>query len=222
MLQLLSGRKELAMKIRRFSGAAALLVTFGIAAIAPSIGHAQSQFPLPEKGSMVTVTGCFGFIPGKQYVLARPTMDKVADVQETACTINESDQMIKLQDVKKRGPGKESLGRYMEVYGRVGAEHSNPDRVRKLHLESYRFIPQAPPPPPQVAIVEVPAPAPMPPAIAPAPPAPVEQPVGTAGVMRKALPKTASSLPLVGLIGFASLAGGLTLHLLGRRRLGRA
>src|SRR4030095_12313 len=121
----LSHRKELAMTIRRFAGAATALLTFGIAAIAPSTGRAQSQYPLPEKGSMVTVTGCFGFIPGKQYVLARPTMDKVENVQVESCIINESDPMIKLQDVKKRGPGKESLGRWMEVYGRVGAEHSN-------------------------------------------------------------------------------------------------
>jgi LPXTG-motif cell wall-anchored protein len=46
-----------------------------------------------------------------------------------------------------------------------------------------------------------------------------EQPVGTTGTRRSALPKTASSLPLVGLIGLMSLAGGLTLHVFGRRRL---
>ena len=213
------------MTIRRLAGAAsALSLTFGIAAIAPSIGHAQqSLFALPEKGSMVSVTGCFGFIPGKQYVLARPTMDKVATVQETACTINESDALIKLQDVKKRGPGKESLGRYMEVYGRVGAEHQHhPDRVRKLHLESYRFIPQAPPvvAAVQETITEMPVPVTPPPAITPMPMP--EEPVGTTGTMRKALPKTATSLPLVGLIGFLSLAGGLALHLFGRRSLERA
>jgi LPXTG-motif cell wall-anchored protein len=50
----------------------------------------------------------------------------------------------------------------------------------------------------------------------------VEQPVGTTGTVRSALPKTASSLPLVGLIGLMSLAGGLTLHVFGRRRVGRA
>jgi LPXTG-motif cell wall-anchored protein len=39
--------------------------------------------------------------------------------------------------------------------------------------------------------------------------------------VRTELPKTATSLPLVGLIGLLSLAGGLTLHLFSRRRLGR-
>jgi hypothetical protein len=219
MLQLFSRRKELAMTIRRFAGAATAVLTFGFAAIAPSTARAQSQFPLPEKGAMVTVTGCFGFIPGKQYVLARPTMDKVQNVQVESCIINETDPMIKLQDVKKRGPGKESLGRWMEVYGRVGAEHSNPDRVRKLHLESYRFIPLAPPVVAEVIFPAAPVheAAPMP--VTPAPQ--IERPVGTTGTFREALPKTASTLPLVGLIGLASLAGGLTLHLFGRRRLGR-
>jgi LPXTG-motif cell wall-anchored protein len=47
------------------------------------------------------------------------------------------------------------------------------------------------------------------------------QPVATTGTRRRVLPKTASSLPLVGLIGLMSLAGGLTLHVFGRRRLGR-
>jgi LPXTG-motif cell wall-anchored protein len=197
---------------------AGVLLTCGISVFAPASARAQGAFAMPEKGSMITVTGCFGFTEHQQYVLASPTMDQVRSVPNASC--NASGPMIKLQDVKKNGLDKSMLGRTLEVSGRVGANHSNPDRIRKLHMKSYRFIPIeevvaeaiiVPPPIERTAPV---APAPY---VAPLP----QQPVGTTGTLRRELPKTASSLPLVGLIGLVSLAGGLTLHLFGRRRLGQ-
>jgi LPXTG-motif cell wall-anchored protein len=49
----------------------------------------------------------------------------------------------------------------------------------------------------------------------------IPEPVATAGV-KKHLPKTATSLPLFGLIGFLSLAAGLVLRLVTRRSLAQA
>jgi len=210
------------MTIRRFAGAvSALLLTFGIGAIAPATGRAQTALALPGEHSEATVTGCFGWVHKQGYVLTRPTMGQVSVPQET-CLVSEGDPMIKLRDdLKKNGLNKTMLGRYVTVSGTMGDEYpKHPDRLRKLNVESASIPPVTPPP---VAVVResetIVQPAPVAPPVVM--PAPVEQPVGTTGTMRKHLPKTASSLPLVGLIGLMSLAAGLTLHLFGRRSLGR-
>jgi hypothetical protein len=73
--------------------------------------------------------------------------------------------------------------------------------------------PPATPPPQPVLLIEAPAPAPVPPATAkpaPAPPRPAE-PAPTA------LPKTASPLPLIGLLGLALFSAALGLRALRRR-----
>lgn len=209
------------MAIRHQAGViAGVLLTCGISTFAPAIVHAQqSAFPMPEKGSIVTVAGCFGYVDHDHYVLASPTMDTVRSVPDATCAI--TGPMIKLKNVKNSGLNKQMVGRYLEVSGKVGSEYDeHPDRIRNLHLKSYRFIPvervvtkviMIPSPP--VARVEPVAP--VAPQMAPRM---EQQPVGTTGTMRRVLPKTASSLPLVGLIGLMSLAGGLTLHVFGRRR----
>jgi hypothetical protein len=211
-------RKELAMTIRRFAGAVgALLLTFGIGAIAPATGRAQTALSLPGEHSEVTLTGCFGWIHKQGYVLTQPTMGQNT-VPQASCVVSEGDPMIKVRDdLKKNGLTKAMIGRYVIVSGTMGDEYpSHPDRLRKLEVES-AAIPAIVPPP--VAVVRetetIVQPAPVtPPAVMPEP---VEQPVGTTGTMRKHLPKTATSLPLVGLIGLLSLGAGLTLHVFGRR-----
>jgi hypothetical protein len=209
------------MAIRHQAGLiAGVLLAFGISVFAPATGRAQDAFQLPEKGSTVTVTGCFGYIDGPHYVLASPTMDHVASVPSATCQV--TGPVIKLDDIKQNGLDKSMVGRWLQVTGRVGkAYDEHPNRIRKLDISSAMFVPVVIPRAAEVIIV--------PPPIARAEPvAPVapqmaprmeEQPVGTTGTRRSALPKTASSLPLVGLIGLMSLAGGLTLHVFGRRRL---
>jgi LPXTG-motif cell wall-anchored protein len=67
---------------------------------------------------------------------------------------------------------------------------------------------------------EAPAPAPAPAAAAPAPepaPAPAAEPAPAAAPAHKKLPKTASSVPMVGLLGVLSLASGLALTIRRRR-----
>jgi hypothetical protein len=220
-------RKELAMTIRRFAGAAsALMLTFGIGAIAPASGRAQTGLVLPGEHSEGTLTGCFGWIHKQGYVLTRPAMGQTSVPQET-CLVSEGDPMIKLRDdLKKNGLNKTMLGRYVTVSGKMGDTYEDrkhhPDRLRTMYVESAAIPPVVPPPVAVVRETETivqPAPVTPPPAAMPAPA--VERPVGTTGVVRKHLPKTASSLPLVGLIGLMSLGAGLTLHLFGRRSLGR-
>ncbi len=211
------------MTIRHQAGLiAGVLLTFGISVFAPATGRAQDAFQLPEKGSTVTVTGCFGYIDGPHYVLASPTMNPVTSVPEATCAV--TGPMIKLDDIKQNGLDKSMVGRWLQVTGRVGkAYDEHPNRIRKLDISSAMFVPVVVPRAAEVIIMPPPVErAPVAPQAAP-PPAPVveQQPVGTTGTLRTRLPKTASTLPLVGLIGLASLVGGLTLHLFGRRRVER-
>jgi hypothetical protein len=212
------------MTIRRFAGAlGSLLLTFGIGAIAPATGRAQQTVALPAEHSMVTVTGCFGWVKHGDYVLTRPAMGATSVPQET-CLVNPGDPMIKLRDdLNKNGLNKTMIGRFVTVSGTMGDEYpKHPDRLRKLKVESVSIPPVTPPVVASVHESETIMPAPAPPAVAPAPII-IQQPVGTTGVMkpRKHLPKTASTLPLVGLIGLMSLVSGLTLHVFGQRGLRR-
>ena len=215
------------MTIRRFAGAlGSLMLTLGFGAIAPATGRAQQTVALPPEHSEVTVTGCFGYVNHQGYVLTRPSMGQTSVPQET-CLVSAGDPMIKMRDdLKKNGLDRTMIGRFVTVSGTMGDEYpKHPDRLRKLKVESVSIPPVTPP---AVAVVTPVAPAPMPPAVAAAPPAPapiiIEQPVGTTGVMKKRhhLPKTATTLPLVGLLGFVSLLSGLTLHVFGRRSLKRS
>jgi hypothetical protein len=114
------------------------------------------------------------------------------------------------------------LGRWLEITGRLESSHSA-DGIREVHVKSFKPVPVVPrrataatPAPPPIAKF-TPAPTPEP---TPQPVVEQRQPVATAGV-RTELPRTATSLPLFGLIGFVSLGAGLFVHLL-NRRLARA
>ena len=89
-------------------------------------------------------------------------------------------------------------------------------------MKSYALVPVVVPPPPVAQ--NTPEPVTPPSAAIETPSAPIAEaapapaPVATAGVKeRKRLPKTASSTPLVGLLGLASLAAGLALRRFVRR-----
>jgi LPXTG-motif cell wall-anchored protein len=90
------------------------------------------------------------------------------------------------------------------------------NKVREIQVVSFNLVPIAPPPQPEVIISEQETVVePAPPALAPPQaPAPAPAPVAPA----PALPKTASQVPTIGLIGFLSLVCGLALHLVNRRR----
>ena len=200
------------------------LLTCGMVAIAPAISRAQIDTPdLPLKGQRITVVGCLvnGKVKGhpEKLVLAKAKMGYLESVPEATCTASDADTIIRLQDMKQVGLNEAYAGRWIVIDGRLESQHKV-HKDREIHVESFRPVPVVIPP----RVAEA---APAPPFVeTPAPAAPVaeaevivtEQPVATAGV-KKQLPKTATSLPLFGLIGFLSLAAGLGLHLVTRRSL---
>jgi len=204
------------------------LVVCGAAAVASP--RVQAQEVLPAEGGMITLVGCF--LPGgshhSKYVLAKPIIGSVASVTDGTCAAPIDETAVELKDI----PGRHHLGEGMlnhltEVTGRLEklkgttaatttADSTTDARdLREVHVRSFRAVPvviPTPAAPPEVRYM--PAPQPQ----AAIPPLPDEKPVATTGSVPTELPKTASSLPLFGLLSLLSLAGALSLHLVGRRR----
>ena len=200
-------------------------LTLGLVTLAPALGRAQDISTLPDEGGQVTLVGCFvrAQINGQdKFVLVKPIVGSIASVNEASCSAGPTDQMIKLQDLSQVHLDHGVLGQWLEITGRLEGNHRS-DAIREVHVKSFRPVPVAPrrvaeaaPAPPPIAEF-TPAPTPEP---TPQPVVEQPQPVATAGV-RTELPKTGTSLPLFGLIGFVSLSAGLCVHLL-NRRLARA
>jgi LPXTG-motif cell wall-anchored protein len=97
------------------------------------------------------------------------------------------------------------------------------DDPRKFEVKSFREVPLTPPAP-SIAILIPPAPAPQ--AAVETPPAQKQavtespKPMATTGETpyEKKLPKTASELPSIALLGFFALSGGLVLGLVDRQK----
>lgn len=233
------------MKTRHVrSAVTAGLLTFGLAALGPVSGRAQQATVLPDGETDITVVGCFAkdHVKGHdKWVLANPTIGPATTVPESACTTTGGAQMIKLEKVKKHhfegfglighrhGKDVYGAGQWAEVTGRLEKVEGDADNLRELKVSSIRMVPVAVPQPvaeviPAPAPEPIPAPAPMPEVSAAPAPAPAPAPVATTGVVegpKKTLPKTASPLPIIALLGFVSLLGGLTLLADRRRSLGR-
>jgi hypothetical protein len=167
------------------------LLTCGVAAFAPANGSPQTA--LPDYNTHITLTGCFLhetiIEKGKQeeaYVLVRPTIGPVASVPHATCTSRGTDQAIELEGVKEHHLDSSMLGRWIEVTGKL-EKFENALELRDMNVKSFREVPVVP----QRAEV-----------------APKALPVGTTGE----LPRTASSLPLTGLIGVIAFAGALALR----------
>jgi hypothetical protein len=202
---------------------AASLVTAGVVAFTPAIVRAQNTTNIPEEGGRITMVGCFvlGQVKGhEEYVLAKPIVGSVESVPDASCSSMPGDAVVKLQDLSQAGLDHAMVGRWLEITGRLEGDH-RADGVREVHVKSFRVVPVVPPrvaenvtpppPPPAIEAPPVAAPAPVPEVIV------QEKPVATAGV-RTQLPKSATSLPLFGLIGFITLSAGFGLHLLNRLR----
>jgi LPXTG-motif cell wall-anchored protein len=208
------------------SALVASLLTFGMVAVVPATGRAQDSTGLPDEGQRITITGCFttGVLPGgskERFVLAKPMVGAIASVPEPTCTASATDTIMKLQDLSQVKMGAAQVGRWVTIYGRLEGNHKDSDSsYRELHVKSFVLVPVVVPPPKVAEVIVMPAPTPAPPAPAPQiaeAPAPEPQPVATAGV-RTRLPKTATSVPLFGVIGILSLAGGFVLQLFNRRK----
>ena len=196
------------MTLRYMSGASIVtLLSCGLFTVAPA--HAQNGSVLPpEESAVITVTGCLQMDPRKnerdKFVLATPRLGAVANVANASCDAAVDAQSLELEDADNRGINETLVGRWIEISGRLEKEEStDPNNLREMSVKSFRLVPVVPP------RAEV-APAPIPPrAEAPAPaPEPVPVPVATTFI-EEPLPKTASPLAMVGLLGLISVAGGL-------------
>ena len=198
---------------------AASLIAIGTDALAPST-HAQAQ-TLPQQGGDITIVGCFvrGMVKSHaRYVLVRPIVGSVESVPDASCASIPGDEVIKLQDLSQAGLDQMMLGRWLEISGRLEGNHRS-DGVREVHVKSFRALPVVPP---RVAErVSPPSPAIETPPVAPATGSAIAPaPLATTGV-RTELPRTATSLPLVGLIGFVSFSAVFGLFLLNRTSTNR-
>jgi hypothetical protein len=199
-------------------------------ALAMASPRVQAQDVLPTEGGMITLVGCF--LPSgnhhSKYVLAKPIIGSVASVTDGTCSGPIDETAVELKDIGGKHHGEGMLNHVIEVTGRLEkskgttaastttADSTTDDKdLREVHVRSFRAVPvviPTPAAPPEVRYM--PAPQPQ----AAIPPLP-DQPVATSGtVPTEELPKTASSLPLMGLLSLLSLSGALSLRLVGRRR----
>jgi hypothetical protein len=216
------------MTLRYASGAlAAILLSCGL----PTLEAAQAQtrdaslLP-PEKSGLITVAGCLqpGGDKGDKYLLANPKLGPIANVAEEACDARVDDRTLDLKDTAEHGINPSMLGHWVEINGRLEKEtDADLTNLRELEVRSFRMLPVVPPPviPPRAEAAPVPLPRPQAEQHPVTPPAetitpPEERPIGTTGVAETppqtaepTLPRTASPLAAVGLLGLLSLAGGV-------------
>jgi hypothetical protein len=202
------------------SALTASLLTLTAVALAPATGLGQDA--IPEQGGMITMVGCFvqGQIKDHEtLVLVRPIVGTVQSVADASCAMNPGDVPVKLQDLKRVGLDESMTGRWIQIVGKLEGDHRS-DGIREVHLKSFMFVPVVPPHVAKVA--SPPAAIESPASVAPhaAEAAPEPAPVATTGE-RTELPHTATSLPLVGLIGFLALSAAFGLVLLERMKADR-
>jgi len=214
------------MTLQHVSGATALVFAFGVMTVGPA--HAQQRRDgslLPQNTSgQVTAVGCLvrgsSLRGGKsdKLALAHPKKGPVASVAEERCTADTGSDALILDNPEKGGVTEAMLGRWVQIGGRLESEtDKNPDNLRELDVASARLVPvvvpraETPPSAPAVAAAR-PAPQAQPAASAPAP-----APAPAATLEARALPKTASNLPMIGLVALLLLASGLVLRSLRRR-----
>jgi hypothetical protein len=190
------------------SGALIVIVlTWGLVVVAPA--RAQNTALLPaEESAVITVTGCLqrGGNDRDKFLLANPRLGPVASVTDAACDAAVDTRALELDDADDRGINETMVGRWIEISGRLERETStNPDNLREISVRSFRLIPVVPE---RAEAAPAPAPAPAPPAetLVPAPALPA--PVATSGI-EEPLPKTASPLAVIGLLGLLSIAGSV-------------
>ncbi|HEX7796612.1 MAG TPA: LPXTG cell wall anchor domain-containing protein [Vicinamibacterales bacterium] len=175
----------------------------------------------------VTIVGCFyrdvdSDGDHAHYMLADMTMGPATPVRDQNCTPSGGGQLIRIKDADDVGLNQVASNRWVELYGKLGSG-KDADDPRKFEVKSFREVPLAQRP--RIAIIIPPAP-PAPQAAVETPPA-LEQavtespkPMATTGETpyERKLPKTASELPLIALLGLFALSGGLVLGLVDRRR----
>ena len=196
------------MTLRYTSGASIVtLLTCGLIAVAPAQAQNADLLP-PGESAVITVTGCLqrGGSKGKEYVLANPRLGPVANVSDGACDAAVDAHALDLDDARDHGINESLVGHWIEVSGRLEKETStNPENLRELGVRSFRLVPVVPP----QRVVTVPVPRSEPPAPPEPAPAPALAPTVAPTAIEQPLPKTASPLAMIGLLGLLSAAGSL-------------
>jgi len=192
------------MTLRYMNGASiGIVLTWGLVVVAPA--YAQNTTLLPaEESAVITVTGCLqrGGDNRDKFLLASPRLGPVASVTDAACDAAVDTRALELDDADDRGINETMVGRWIEISGRLEREtSSNPDNLREISVRSFRLIPVVP-----QRAEAAPAPVPAPPAETPAAAPVLPAPVATSGIAEP-LPKTASPLAVIGLLGLLSVAG---------------
>ena len=194
---------------------AAIALTCGLS-VTPA--HAQTRdaslLP-PDESAVITVVGCFqrGGKNGERFVLASPRLGPIAGVPEATCRVRATEPAFELEHTDQQGINESMLGRWIEVNGRLEKEMStNPENLREMHVRSFRMMPVIPPP---VEVAQAPV------TQAPEPPRYEQQPYTPPTIARleepAPLPRTATPLPAIGLLGLLALGGGLALRLFNGR-----
>jgi hypothetical protein len=187
--------------------------SFRIAGDASAAAWARDASLLPpNKSGVITVAGCLRAGPnhGDQdgYVLATPRLGPIAGVPESKCTGAIDDRAVELDHSLKRGIDDSMLGRWIEVTGKLEKETSNnPDNLREMYVDSFRMVPVIPRRAEAAPAIESPRQIEEAPTLAR-----MEEKAVEASAEVRTLPKTATALPAIGLLGLLSLAAGLILR----------
>ena len=208
------------MTLRHVSGAlTAVVLISGLLTVAPARAQRDASLLPPEERGTITVAGCLTLLkevngPGRgdEWVLTAPRLGPIANVPVGTCNNPVDDRALDLKDTEDFGINPSMAGQLIEVNGDLEKEEDNDlSNLRELEIRSFRVLPVVP----QRAEA---APAPRQPEYTPpAEPIAPQEPVGTTGVQQEpqpepALPRTASPLHMMGLLGMLSLAGGLGLR----------
>jgi len=201
------------------NGAIAIVIAGGLPV---GLAYAQQRdgglLP-PGQSGIVTVAGCL--MPGDQirgaagqkFVLAN-LHTGIDSVAEETCTADPDATAIRLDQPGTNRLANAMLGRWVEVSGRLEKEESTSGRhLRELDVKSARLLPVV------IPRQAVAAPAPEPPAFEAAVAEVIAEPAPVATSGQEPLPKTASPVPLAGLLGLFACAGGFVLRSV-RQRLG--
>ena len=201
------------MSVRYICGAVTAVV---LTCAPPTVARAQAQgaeiLP-PDQSGMVTVAGCLQVRDAdhkNQYILANPVPGPVDSVTQGTCSATIDERAFDLDKTHKSGMNESLVGHWIEISGRLEREtHVSLDNLRELSALSFRVVPVVPP-----RVEASPRQS--------APPIQRAHAKGGAAVggdtgrhnrnPSGALPKTASPLPGIGLLGLFTLAGGLALR----------
>ncbi len=197
---------------------AGVAFTCGVISVGEVYAQRRDGNLLPQNQSgKVTAVGCL--MRGSQvkggdkdnYALSNPRKGPVGSVPVGTCSADAGAPALDLKDGKEGGITDAMLGHVVEVTGELESEtSSDPDNLRELDVSAAKLVPVIPP---KTEAAPAPAPAPRatpaPERAAPPPPAPAAAEPAPAP---KALPRTASNLPAVGLFGVLSLAAAVVLR----------